>query len=271
MTNPRDEGDRIYKQIWKVHDDDWGAAVAGVIGGQGSVKTACCLDIAEKKMRIFPKEKIFWHETVGSPCQFRKMQTYPFKIFIESGARIEFIDITNHKLVQPEVHYFYNLEQLYQQSERQTLNVVFFNHNKRWTDLIQFLQNDKHAGDEWQTVIFDEMETVYYSGSDNKTDDKWWDFMKASGDVIKECRKSRVGLIGNYHNKNSVDYRVRNKFMFHLYGFGSQVAETRINQGCVDQNVPGEFWIDHQGSRFGKIKIKTVYKPPVIRWSTRYC
>ena len=63
MTTPKHMGTFLYNKIWKNYDDNWGASVVGVVGGQGSVKTACCLDIAEKKMATHPQEKIFWHHS----------------------------------------------------------------------------------------------------------------------------------------------------------------------------------------------------------------
>ena len=278
---PKIMGDRLYKKMYKYHDDDWGACVAGVIGGQGSVKTGCCIDIAQKKMRYQKDEKIFWHETVGSPCQFLKIQDYPFKIFVESGLKLEFVDITNNKVVFPEIVFFKTIEELYNKSDYQTLNVVFFRNKKRWTcfnkkdnvrkkGLIEFLMSDQFAGNEWQTVIFDELESVFPADCDNKDEEMLWNWTHDSSDVIKECRKSRVGFVGNYHDPNSIFHSVRNKFMFHLWGFGSRPKDTRVKQNGVDQLKLGEFWIDHQGTLFGKIGIDTLFKPPENNWVVRY-
>ena len=95
MVKPHEMGPELYKKIYYKYDNDWGASVVGVIGGQGSAKTACCLDLAEKKLRWHPQEKIFWHDTIGSPCQYRKAKYYPYKIFVEEGLHIEFYNITN--------------------------------------------------------------------------------------------------------------------------------------------------------------------------------
>jgi len=275
---PKIMGEKLYKKMYMLHDDDWGACVGGIVGGQGSVKTGCCLDLAQKKMKYQKDEKIFWHETVGSPCQFLKMIEYPYKIFIEKGLGLEFVDITNNKIEKPRVFFFKDVSELWDLSDYQTLNVVFFKNRKGWTcynngkktGLIEFLMSDKVAANEWQTVIFDELESVFPADCNNKTDDLWWDWTHNSSDIIKECRKSRVGFLGNYHDPNAIFHSVTNKLMFHLWGFGSRPRRTRVSQNCVDQLRLGEFWIDHQGTLFGKISIDTVYKPPIVNWVVRY-
>jgi len=278
---PRIMGERLYSKMYKYHDDEWGSSVGGVIGGQGSVKTACCLDIAQKKMKYQPSEKIFWHETIGSPCQFLKIIDYPYKIFIENDLNLEFVDITNNKIIYPDVVFFSDIEELYTKSKYETLNVVFFDDKKSWicynnkqkTDkvgLLEFLMTDTKAGNDWQTIIVDELQTLFPEDCDNQTEDKWWNWTHDAALKIMECRKSRVGFVGNYHNPNAIYHQIINKFMFHLWGFGSRPRQTRVNQNCVDQLKLGEFWIDHQGTLFGKIKIDTVFNPPSINWVVRY-
>jgi len=271
MANPKKMGDFLYKKIWKNYDDNWGASLVGVVGGQGSVKTACCLDIAEKKLKEHPKEKIFWHDTLGSPCQFNKAKFFPFKIFVESGLNLSFKKTNTGEIFDPELIYFNDVEELIKKASYRAINVVYFNSVKSW---VGYHQPGKHGliellmeNNEWQTVVFDEMESVFPADVDNQTEDKWWTWTnKVASEKIKEGRKSRVGTVGNYHDPNAIYHTVMNKFMFHIWGFGSRPKRTRIKQSCVDQCNIGEFWIDHQGTRFGKIKIKTVYNPPVEEW-----
>ena len=272
MVSPKVMGENLYKRIWGEYDDDWGASVVGVIGGQGSVKTACCLDIVEKKLEIHPKEKVFWYDTEGSPCQYRKSKHFPYKIFVEKGLNLKFKNITNNTFIEPDVTFFKDVDELFKLAPYQTINAVYFKSRKSW---VGFYNNPSKEGlieylmgsNEWQTIVFDEMESVFPADLDNQTKDKWWTWTnKVACEKIKECRKSRVGVIGNYHDPNSIYYSVLNKFMFHIWGFGSRPKNTRVKQSCVDQCNIGEFWIDHQGTRFGKIKIKTVYIPPVEDW-----
>ena len=278
MPSPKKVGDYLYKKIWKDYDDDWGAAVVGVIGGQGSVKTACCLDIAEKKLETHPREKIFWHDTIGSPCQFRKAKFFPYKIFIEKGLDLEFYNISNSEVIKPDVAYFSNVAELYENSEYLTINVVYFKNKKGWVGYKENPCSDDELGlieylmgnNEWQTIIFDEMETLFPADVNNQSEDRWWDWTtKVAKEKIKECRKSRVGVVGNFHDPNAIYYSVLNKFMFHIWGFGSRPKKTRIKQACVDQLDDGMFWIDHQGSKFGKIKVKNIYSPPKEQWIAR--
>lgn len=277
-------GSYLYKKMY-IHDNDWGASVGGVIGGQGATKTACCLDLAEKKMATNPQEKIFWHDTVGSPCQYLKLKQFPYALFIEKGLDLEFINITTMKPEHPEITYFSDVDELYQRCKPQTLNVVYFKSRKAWVGfklkpsptqgdqlgLLQYLMMGEESAFEWQTIFFDEMETIFPSGVNNQTDDHWWTWSEnICPEYIKECRKSRVGLIGNYHNPNAIYHKIHQKFMFHIWGFGARVQETRIYQKKIDGCNGGEFWIDHQGGRFGMIKVRTKYDPPDNEWIARY-
>ena len=258
------------------YDLNWGASVVGVIGGQGSVKTACCLDIAEKKLEYHKKEKVFWHDTVGSPCQFRKAQRFPWKIFVEEGYDLKFFNATLGKTIFPDITVFSDVEELYRLAPYQTINVVYFKNKKSWVGfnkndnggrvgLIEYLMSKKQH--DWQTVVFDEMETLFPAVVNNQTDDKWYEWTtEVVAEKIKECRKSRVGIVGNYHQHSSIFHEVRNKFMFHIWGFGSRVRGTTVSQKAVNGCRPGVFWIDHQGTTYGKIQVKMIYNPPDEEW-----
>jgi len=281
MPRPNEMGTYLYKK--KIcgedgYDLNYGASVVGVIGGQGSVKTSACLDIAEKKMKYHPKEKIFWHDTIGSPCQYRKAKKFPYRIFVEQGLELKFYDATNNKYITPDITYFKDVRDLYDLAPYQTINAVYFEHKKSWVGfngnsekigLLEYLMSNQQQ--EWQTLIFDEMETVFPKNVNNQTSEKWYEWINdVVAEKIKECRKSRVGVIGNYHKHSSIFYDVSNKFMFHLWGLGSTPKGTRVKQTCVDQLKPGQFWIDEQGTFFGKVGIKTVYNPPNEEWIVQY-
>ena len=281
MVSPKEMGTLLYKK--KIcgedgYDLNYGASVVGVIGGQGSVKTACCLDIAEKKLSFHPKEKIFWHDTIGSPCQYRKAKYYPYKIFVEQDFELKFYDATNNTYIMPDITYFSDVDELYSLAPYQTINVVYFAHKKAWVGfnddsnrigLLEYLMSKQQQ--EWQTIVFDEMETMFPKNVNNQTTERWYEWMtEIVTEKIKECRKARVGVIGNYHKHSSIYYDVGNKFMFHLWGLGSLPKNTRVKQNCVDQLKPGEFWIDEQGTYFGKIRIKTIYDPPENEWIVQY-
>jgi len=265
MVNPTEEGKRIYELLYKDYNPDYGAGLVGISGAQGSVKTAACLDLAEKKMMNNPHELLFWRETYSSPMQCNRVLNFPVRYFVEEGLQLEFVNTNRKEVIHPDITVFKGYNELYSLAEYQTLNVPFFSSNKAWTGLIEFCNSDISAGGDWQTIFIDELEGLYKAGSNNQTADRWWDWMDYSGEVIKECRKSKTGVIGNYHDENLIDHRVKGKFMFFLYGFGAIVnpGRSRVNQGCVDQCKRGEFWIAHGRHRFGKIKIKAYYPPSI--------
>jgi hypothetical protein len=277
---PAAEGKRLYEKIYgkRGYDENWGASLVSIMGGQGSAKTACCLDIAEKKLKHHPNnEKIFWYDTIGSPCQYRKVKWAKYKIFVEDGHQLKFIESTTGDTVNPNIVTFSDIEELYHLAEYKTINVVYFKSKKSWMGfndepsrmgLMDYCMSYKQR--EWQTIIFDEMESIFPAEINNASSDKWWDWTtKVVAPSIMEGRKCRVGVIGNFHNKGSVYHSIRNKFMFHMWGFGSLPFNTRVNQGFVDHLKMGEFAIDHQGNTFGKIKVKTMYTPPDVEWIVR--
>jgi len=263
MVSPTSEGRRLYELLYKNYSPDFGAGLVGICGAQGSVKTAACLDIAEKKMRYNPKEIILWRETYNSPLQCNRIIDFPVKYFVEDGLELSFVNTGQKALIKPDITFFKDFEELYSLTKGQTLNVPFFNSNKSWTDLINFCNSNIIAGGDWQTIFIDEMEGLYKAGSNNQTEERWWDWMDYSGEVIKECRKSLTAVVGNYHDENLIDHRVKGKFMFFMYGFGAIVnkSKTRIYQNKVDQCSRGEFWIAHGRHRFGYICIEKYFPP----------
>jgi len=263
MVDPAVEGKRIYKILYENYNPDSGASLVGISGSQGSAKTAVCLDLAEKKMEHNTREIIFWRETYNSPMQCNRIKNYPVRYYVEEGLELEFFN-TNRKIkITPEITFFKDLKELYNLVEYHTLNVPFFDSNKNWTNLIDFCNSDIEAGGDWQTIFIDEMEGLYKAGSNNQTSERWWDWTDYSGEVIKECRKSKTSIVGNYHDENIIDHRVKGKLMFFLYGFGAIVnpGRSRVKQNCVDLCRRGEFWIAHGRHRFGKIQIKNYYPP----------
>lgn len=258
MVQPKVEGKRLYKLLYNDYNDDYGGSVVGISGSQGSVKTTVCLDLAEKKIKHHPEELIFWRETLKSPMQCERLQQSEYRFYVEKNYKIRFIESKTRNEIKPELFFFDDIEQLYSMVSPGVVNVVFFENHKSWTNLIEKCNIDSGR---WCTVFLDEMEGLYYAGADNQSEDKMWRFMKDSGDVIKECRKSHTSVIGNYHDENLIDHRVKNKFMFFMYGFGAIVNKTRsrVKQTMVDACKMGEFCIAQGRNRYGKIKIRTYY------------
>lgn len=267
MTSPRIEGSRLYKILYRDYDNDFGAGVVGISGSQGSVKTSVCLDVAEKKMRYHPDEIIFWRETFNSPMQCKRILDFPYKLFVQKGLDVEFVNTSQKRVIHPPLVFFDDIPDLYSKAETQTLNVPFFVSEQSWSWLIKYCNSNEVAAGDWQTIFLDEMEGLYEEGADNQTEEKWWTFNRDSGHIIKECRKSTTGVIGNYHDENLIDHRVRNKFMFYMYGFGAMAGKkTRVRQYAIDKCVRGEFWIAETRGRYGKVKIAQYYPPSVERW-----
>lgn len=258
MVDPAIEGPRIYETFYKKYDYNFGGSVCGISGSQGSVKTTVMLDLVEKKIENHPEEILFWRETIKSPMQCQRLLTYDFKIYAENNYDLKFYSPMNRYNVDLEIIRFNDIDHLFDIVQTGVLNVIFFKSKKKWTDLIDKCNIESNI---WTTVFLDELEGLYDAGSNNQTDDRWWDWMKESGDVIKECRKSHTSLFGNYHDENLIDHRVKGKFMFYLYGFGAVVnsKRSRIRQTMVDGVERGEFCIASARNRFGKIKIKKYY------------
>jgi len=258
MVEPSIEGQRIYRLLYNDYDFNFGGSVVGISGAQGSVKTTVCLDLAEKKLEHHPNEKIFWRETLKSPMQCERLLFNDYKIYVEKDYNLKFLKPLSNIVVKPDVTFFDDIEQLYDIAECGIINTVFFKSNKSWSHLIDICNLNSAT---WNTVFLQEMEGLYYAGANNQTSELWWDFMRDSGEIIKECRKSHTSVIGDYHDENLIDHRVKNKFMFFLYGFGAIVnpSRSRVKQSMVDRCKLGEFCIAHGRNRFGKIKINNFY------------
>ena len=92
--------------------------------------------------------------------------------------------------------------------------------------------------------------------------------MQKAGDTIKHCRRGLTTIIGNVHKGRAIDYRILDKVMIQLYGFGSKPpSQSRIVRHCLDRISKGEFWIEEEYTRFGFIKIKTYYMPSEETWT----
>lgn len=258
MVEPKIEGKRLYKLLYNDYDFNFGGNVVGISGAQGSVKTTVCLDLAEKKLAHHNDEKIFWRETLKSPMQCQRLIKYDYNIYIEKDCKLQFIKAKTQKVFDPDVIYFDGVKDLYNMVDYGVINVVFFKSSKGWTNLIEECNINSN---QWDTVFLDEMEGLYYAGANNQTEDRWWDWMNSSGEVIKECRKSHTSVIGNYHDENLIDHRIKNKFMFYMYGFGAVVnrSRSRIKQSMADGCPMGTFCIAQGRNRYGKVKIKQHY------------
>ena len=258
-TNPEKEGTRIHN-VTLSRDLDTGATFVLVSAGMGGVKTGACLDYSEKIMSTYPNEKVFWRESLKSPVQFTKIQNFGYKIFIEKDYDLVFRDIKKNKVFTPEVFYFKTFRELVKLSKCETLNVVFFKNLKKWKGFIEYLNNIFG----WHTIVIDEIEDVFPSGASGRE----WHWMQKAGDTIKHCRRGLTTIIGNVHKGRAIDYRILDKVMIQLYGFGSKPpSQSRIVRHCLDRISKGEFWIEEEYTRFGFIKIKTYYMPSEETWT----
>lgn len=258
MVEPATEGIRLYKLLYNDYNFNFGGSVVGISGAQGSVKTAVCLDLVEKKLDHHNDELLFWRETLKSPMQCERLLNHTYKVFVEKKYNIKFLKPISKTKINMDIVFFKDINDLYDKAEIGTLNVVFFSSKKSWTDLIDICNMNSAT---WNTIFLDEMEGLYKANANNKNEDRWWDWMDGSGEVIKECRKSHTSVIGNYHDENLIDHRVKGKFMFFLYGFGAitNPSRSRVKQSMVDGCKRGEFCIAQGRNRFGKIKIDTYY------------
>ena len=258
-TNPQKEGKRIH-DVLLTRDTNTGATVFLVMAGMGGVKTGFCLDYAEKIMQWYPDEPVLWRESLKSPVQFTKLKNYDYNILIEEKLNLIFKNINTNKEFIPKYTTFKNYDDLLNKCKKQHLNIVFFNNEENWKDLIEHCNNING----WYTILFDEIEDIFPSG----TRDNQWHWIQTCADTIKHCRRGLTTIGGNCHKGHTIDYRIYDKVMIHVYGFGSKPdTHSRIRRECLDGITRGEFWIEEEHTRFGYLKLKNEYIPKNEAWT----
>jgi len=67
---------RVGKELWNLlfsRERDFGGFFVEINGLMGSGKTSLMLGMADKILRTYPKETVFWREPLANPTQFTKI------------------------------------------------------------------------------------------------------------------------------------------------------------------------------------------------------
>ena len=120
-------------------------------------------------------------------------------------------------------------------------------------------------------VFLDEYQEMVKAGNNKR---KWHEINKHSDDITR-ARKSNVGIHGNCHQTEQIDYRVLTGFMIILQLYGSRpfkynmVSKSAIGalrEPTIEYGAEG--WISEAG-HFGKVRFTKIYEPPSRSFEAR--
>lgn len=255
------EAKEIMKRIVH-HDQDTGGVYVEVTGAQGSGKTSVMLGFLEQILKFYPKEKIFWSSSYKSPLQFLKLgeENYDkIKFLVKEGSGVYFVNRKTGKKLDLNVTYFTDFDDLYEKSEYQHCNAVFFGDRMEWMNFIEFLRSKY----DWTHVFIDEFGEVAPSDQSGK----FWSRIKQFSEVVKEVRKCDVNLFTNSQSVTDVDYRVRKKIMVKIFLPGAHAdRKARVSQKAIDNlerdPVNGNYGYLEYSGKFGRLRFTKIYRPP---------
>jgi len=240
------EGEKIRNRIFNRNKAEGGVTIE-TVGVQGSGKTSLDLHLAEITRRKYPKELIFYRDSIESPVQFNRVDNW--QIYAEEGATLKFRDYDTNKYFDLPVITFKDFNDLYRKAKFKTINVVYFKKEYTWIDFLNYLRRHMHRGSGWKTVILEEYEDIapQYAGG------KRWRKNLLYSKNAKNIRKGLVNTFANTQSKGDVSHFIRSKLMMRSYLRGSKVDDVSpIEQRFIDKLKIGEAAIDY-GSNFGKI------------------
>jgi len=255
------EAKEIMKRIVH-HDQDTGGVYVEVTGAQGSGKTSVMLGFLEQILKFYPNEKIFWSSSYKSPLQFLKLgeENYDkIKFLVKEGSGVYFVNRKTGKKIDLNVTYFTDFDDLYEKSEYQYCNAVFFGDRMEWMNFIEFLRSKY----DWTHVFIDEFGEVAPSDQSGKL----WSRIKQFSEVVKEVRKCDVNLFTNSQSVTDVDYRVRKKIMVKIFLPGAHSdRKARVSQKAIDnlERDPekGNYGYLEYSGKFGRLRFTKIYRPP---------
>lgn len=255
------EAKRIMKRILK-HDEDNGGVYVEVTGAQGAGKTSVMLGFMEQILSFYHREKVFWSSSYRAPLQFLKIGADNFdklKFLVKRGSGVYFKNRKDGKVLDLEVEYFDDFDDLYRKAEYGKCNAVFFGSRLMWMDFIEYLRSKY----EWSHVFIDEFGEV--APSDQSGD--MWKKLKQFSEVVKEVRKCDINLFTNSQSVTDVDYRIRKKIMIKVFLPGAHAdGKARVTQKAIDRldqdPVKGnQGYLDYSG-KFGRLRFTKIYRPP---------
>lgn len=248
------------RKLWQkfLHRDyDFGGFLVEVNGIMGSGKTSLMLGMADKILKLHPKETVFWREPVANPMQITKIgDPSKFQFLCDRRHPVVLYEVTDKGLVKSNdlnIRFFSGIKQLIDKSKPGMVNVVYFADLSKWADLLMRLRFN--AG--WQTVFIDEAEDVVPQRCSNKNGHQW-DKNEMLAANAKQIRKNQVSLVYNSQTGSSdVDSRFRSKSMMFFYLYGSKYDErSPLSKGAIRSLKVGSAWIDYGHSLFGRIQFK---------------
>ena len=250
------EGEKLWNILFE-RNPDFGGWFAEITGLMGRGKTSLMLAMADKIIKEYPDELIFWREAPLSPLQAPKIGDN-FQLFSERKNKVKVFELGERRPIPTddiEVKYFHGGIDLIKQARPGQLNVVYFKNPQRWLDLMFRLRfNTK-----FQTLLIDEMEDIT-PGRCRKEDGSYWNNDKFANH-LKEIRKCKINITYNTQSKSDIDWRIRSKVMMHVYLPGSRGDnESPIYKGMIQALKVGDALLDLGFSLFGKIRFD-VYKP----------
>jgi len=254
-------GEKLWNTLLK-RDNDFGGYLVEINGLMGSGKTSLLLGMADKILKKYPNESIFWREPIKNPLQVTKLgDPKKFQILSERRYPLQVYEVTDEKITlcnDYKIRYFEGVKHLVKKSKKGMVNLVYFKDLYKWADLLMLLRFNSG----WQTILVDEMEDVCPQRCSNKGNNKTWDKNELLGLNIKEIRKNKVNLVYNTQvGSSDVDSRIRSKCMVFFYLYGSKYDERApMSRQAFRSLSIGSSWIDFGHSLWGRLKFKP-YKP----------
>ena len=259
MTISKNILNKIVEILYRrqLRDESTGGFTSLTSGPTGSGKTSQLFYEAKMFMNLYPKEIIFFRDSMLSASNFNRIGKN-WKIFAEVGCDLKFRNLNTGGSMNVKYKIFNDFNELIDKdtglgwAKPGFLNVIYFKNDYRWIDLLIHLR--RVVG--WQSVFIDEIEDIIplnpskRSGEDrNMRNEKNIEF----SNNVKKLRRGLVNLICDTQSEDEIDWRFKRNLNFNVYLRGSRVSSnTRIKQAAVDKLSIGECFIDMENRIYGK-------------------
>lgn len=259
MTISKNILNKIVEILYRrqLRDESTGGFTSLTSGPTGSGKTSQLFYEAKMFMELYPKEIIFFRDSMLSASNFNRIGK-KWKIFAEAGCDLKFRNLNTGGSMNVKYKTFNDFNELVDKDTGEGwakpgfLNVIYFKNDYRWIDLLMHLR--RVVG--WQSVFIDEIEDIIplnpskRAGEDrNMRNEKNIEF----SNNVKKLRRGLVNLLCDTQSEDEIDWRFKRKLNFNVYLRGSRVSgNSRIKQAAVDKLSLGECFIDMENRIYGK-------------------